>query len=75
MRWKAAIKPSYKVGSIHSVIRFAWIPKHVGDFVIWLQRYETVYTYTLQQVKAEVSTAEAREFNIYSWTKLLDREI
>lgn len=75
MRWKAAIKPSYKVGSIHSVIRFAWIPKRISDQIIWLSRYETVYAFTMQQIKAEVSPTEIREFDIYNWIKLFDRAL
>lgn len=43
MRMKLANKPIY--GDVRRVIKFAWIPKRIGDTLIWLEPYVACQRY------------------------------
>lgn len=43
MRMKLANKPIY--GDVRRVIKFAWLPKRIGDTLIWLETYVAYQRY------------------------------
>ena len=48
MRFK--VKPTLSFDYKKSVIRFAFIPKRIQDHIVWLEKYECVYTYSYNRV-------------------------
>lgn len=68
MLLKGAIQPKYEDGTVRSEIKFA-IWKRIGDKILLFHRYEVVYVYSKQVIKANVM-GELGEFTVYSWLKV-----
>lgn len=61
MRWK---EKKYKSGDKKRVKYFAWLPKKIGDYNIWLEFYYTDYEY-----------GYVRNGGYYRWFKIRDELI
>lgn len=45
MRFRDRIIRNLKNGDSKEVVRFAWLPKRIGNTVIWLESYRTLYAW------------------------------
>lgn len=74
MKFRANIEPKYEVGTIKTVIRFAWWPVRIDNIKVWLQRYEDVYVWHQQDIDGKMGN-EIMEFHLFNWLKVSRRVI
>lgn len=66
MIWKA------KIHSAQTRVKrkFAWLPVRVGEFMVWLKRYEV-----MEYNKPEYYTIDEQKFEVKKWTEIARRLI
>lgn len=62
MIWKAKTKPDYKVGDYKSIEKFAWLPRNVKEYWVWLESYTEVYIYSYR-----IRSTVGYRFACYGW--------
>lgn len=77
MTWKAKFgKETNRVGDTREIRIFAWLPKTIDGYVVWLEKYQIKQIYWLTEypdVAANVA------YQVYEWKniayKILVREV
>lgn len=60
-------------GSAKTIVKWAWLPKRIGNTLIWLEQYEQLFVYEEREVNAIIGNSMAT-FNVRSWT-LVDQRM
>ena len=77
MVWKAKFgSQTFRVGDTREVRVFAWLPKTIGDSVVWLEKYQIKQIYWLAEYP---DTAVNKAYQVYEWInigiKILVKEV
>jgi len=74
MIWKAKEVHNLKNGDTKTVSHFAWLPKRVGNNIVWLGEYEYLYAWiiTTRLILIDDKTVE---FKYGDWEKISERVI
>lgn len=66
MHWKSNPTPKPAAGDTRTRVRFAWLPKRIGEATYWLCQYEELYAYEVRNVAGIVGDTAA-SFPVGAW--------
>jgi len=61
---------SWRVGDTRIKRTFAWLPFRIGNDMVWLETYETLQMYVLNEYKNETKL-----YQVYEWVNISHRII
>lgn len=66
--------PEYVSGTTRLKRVFAFLPHRVGEYIVWLERYEVLETYITTDYKVRLDGID-KAFRISSWVAISERII
>jgi hypothetical protein len=76
MRWRAKYtKVDYKHGSTRQKTSFAWCPTYIAGEMVWLEFYEVLQVYIIDEVELELVAGEKNFFAQSRWKDVSKRTL